>query len=132
MTSDNLSPQGSRGLRGGGRDNSEPISLFRNDPTTDERHSALVVSSLLGASQVTRAEKSPDMGLVSREIRRLRIRADCFRILARHAEGVVKRTELLEMAEVEDKKIVEAELQNEAGGDPASIENHRQLSRQSS
>ena len=65
------------------------------------------------------AERSPDMGeLVSREIRRLRIRADCFRILARHAEGVVKRTELLEMAEAEDRKIVEAKL-NEAGGEPA-------------
>ena len=70
--------------------------------------------------------------LVSREIRRLRIRADCFRILARYAEGVVKRTELLEMAKTEDMKIVEAELQNEACGEPASLEAHRQLGRQSS
>jgi hypothetical protein len=52
--------------------------------------------------------------LVSREIRRLRIRADCFRILARHAEDVVKRTHLLEMAEAEDRKIAEAELRNGA------------------
>ena len=70
--------------------------------------------------------------LVSREIRRLRIRADCFRILARHTRGVVKRTELLEMAKTEDMKIVEAELQNEACGEPASLEAHRHLDRQSS
>src|SRR5436190_8369757 len=111
----------------------EPISLFGNHPITDERRQCFRGLQLAWRFAGDKgAERSPDMGLVSREIRRLRIRADCFRILARHAEGVVKRTELLEMAEDEDRKIVEAELQNEAGGDPASIENHRQLSRQSS
>ena len=56
--------------------------------------------------------------LVSREIRRLRLRADCFRILARHTEGVVKRTRLMEMAEAEDRKIAEAESRNEACDEP--------------
>ena len=56
--------------------------------------------------------------LVSREIRRLRLRADCFRILARHTEGVVKRTRLMEMAEVEDRKIAEAESRNDSCEEP--------------
>jgi hypothetical protein len=63
--------------------------------------------------------------LISREIRRFRIRADSFRILARHTRDTVQRTRLLELAEAEDRKIVEAELQNEAHGEPASLEPHR-------
>ena len=56
--------------------------------------------------------------LVSREIRRLRLRADCFRILARHTDGVVKRTRLMEMAEAEDRKITEAESRNDSCNEP--------------
>jgi hypothetical protein len=69
--------------------------------------------------------------LISREIRRFRIRADCLRILARHTHGVVERKLFLELAEAEDRKIVEAELENEASGEPANLEAHRQLNRES-
>jgi hypothetical protein len=65
--------------------------------------------------------------LVDREIRRLRIRADCFRILARHTQGVVKRTRLIEMAEEEDRKVAEAEMAKEAAGGPFSLEARRLL-----
>jgi hypothetical protein len=60
--------------------------------------------------------------LVRREVRRYQLRADCFRILARHTRGLIERTRLLEMAKAEDRKIAEAQAQ-------LSLEDHPDLSK---
>jgi hypothetical protein len=64
--------------------------------------------------------------LVSREIRRFRLRADCLRILARHTADVDQRRRLMEMAEAEDRKVAEAEAESD---EPVSLEVRRRLSR---
>ena len=59
------------------------------------------------------------MGKLARsEVRRLELRATCFRILARHTRNVVKRTRLVEWAEEEERLIAQTQLPIEPWGEP--------------
>jgi len=51
--------------------------------------------------------------LVSREIRRLELRAACFRVLARRSQGVVQRARLVQWAEAEERNIAELQSQSD-------------------
>ena len=55
--------------------------------------------------------------LVDREVRRLELRATCFRILASHTQDAVRRARLIEWAEEEKRNIAEARSPSDPFGE---------------